>query len=379
MTRRLAALLAGAALAACAHVQAPPGGPEDKEAPRLLTTRPDSLARVGAFTDPVVLVFDERLSEQNLRDAVQVSPRTSALEVDHRGDELRIRLRRGWEAGRIYQVSVGPTVQDLFNNRLGAPIQIVFSTGPEIPDTRLSGTVVSRTAGTPEIAIRVEAIRVQDSLVYTTQTDSSGAFLFRRIPEGPYRVRAFRDLNTDRVLQDYEARDTARAAVVAGASPSVALRVLQPDSTAPRIASVQPGDTVLEVRFDDYLDPAQPLTAAQVAVLLPDGSAVPVVRVEMRPGERAATGPPQPARPDSAAPAAAPAQGPAGPLPSQALTVRLGRPLPPDTDVVVRVRGVRNLQGLTGDAEGRVKTPRAPAAPPAAAPPPAAPPPGTRP
>jgi hypothetical protein len=167
------------------------------------------------------------------------------------------------------------------------------------------------------------------------------------------------------VLQEYEARDTARATVAVGAAPTVRLRVLQPDSTAPRVASVQPADTALEVRFDDYLDPAQTLTAAQVDVLLPDSSAVPVARLELRSGERAAA-PGQAAAPaDTARPAAAPAQGER--LPSQTVVVRVARALPPNTEIRVRVRGIRNVNGLAGGSEGRGRTPAAPRAP--AAPP----------
>jgi len=352
-------------LAACAHIEPPPGGPEDRQAPQLLATRPDTLRRGGAFSDPVVLLFDERLSEQSVRDAVSVSPRTSAAEVDHRGDEIRVSLRRGWEAGRIYQVTVAPGVQDLFNNRRTEPVRLVFSTGPEIPDTRLSGTVTARTTGRPEVGTRVEATLAPDSLVYSVQTDSAGAFDFRQIPAGQYRVRAFRDQNTDRELQDYEPRDTARATVAVGASPTVRLRVLEPDSTAPRAASVQGADSAwIEVKFDDYLDPLQAFAPTQVRVVLADSTPIQAVAVELAAGGEGG-GPPvggEPARPDSAAAPAAPA-APQERLPSQSIRVRLARPVPPNTEYVVRVTGVRNLVGLVGGGEARGKTPPAPPAP----------------
>lgn len=352
-------------LGACAHIEPPPGGPEDRQAPQLLATRPDTMRRGGAFSDPVVLLFDERLSEQSVRDAVSVSPRTSAAEVDHRGDEIRVSLRRGWEAGRIYQVTVNPGVQDLFNNRRAEAVRLVFSTGPEIPDTRLSGTVTARTTGRPEVGTRVEATLAPDSLVYTAQTDSAGAFAFSQIPAGQYRVRAFRDQNTDRELQDYEPRDTARAAVAAGASPTVRLRVLEPDSTAPRAASVQPADSAwIEVRFDDYLDPLQAFAPTQVRVVLADSTTIQAVAVELGAGGESG-GPPvggPPARPDSAAAPAAPA-APQERLPSQSIRVRLARPVPPGTEYTVRVTGVRNLVGLVGGGEARGKTPAAAPAP----------------
>ncbi|MEW5929958.1 MAG: Ig-like domain-containing protein [Gemmatimonadota bacterium] len=353
--------------AACAHIEPPPGGPEDRQAPQLLATRPDTLRRGGAFTEPVVLLFDERLSEQSVRDAVSVSPRTSAAEIDHRGDEIRVSLRRGWEAGRIYQVTVAPGVQDLFNNRRAEPVRLVFSTGPEIPDTRLAGTVTARTTGRPEAGTRVEATLVPDSLVYSVQSDSAGAFEFRQIPAGQYRVRAFRDQNADLELQDYEPRDTARATVAVGAAPTVRLRVLEPDSTAPRAASAQPADSAwIEVRFDDYLDPAQAFAPTQVRVVLADSSAIQAVAVELGAGGEGGGPPTGPgaARPDTAGGAAPAAPTPPQErLPSQSLRVRLARPVPPATEFVVRVTGVRNLVGLVGGGEARGRTPAAAPAP----------------
>ncbi|MDP9348032.1 MAG: Ig-like domain-containing protein, partial [Gemmatimonadota bacterium] len=278
-------------LAGCAHIEAPTGGPEDKTPPKLLTTRPDTLGRISAGGPPVVLVFDEPLSEQRVEESVLVSPRTSAPEVDKRGDEIRVSLRRGWEAGRIYQVTVLPQVQDLFNNRITAPIHLVFSTGPEIPDTRMGGTVVDRLTGRGEAGTRVEAVLAPDTLPYVALTDSAGGFTFRRIPQGTYRVRAYRDANTSGTLDAYEARDTATLPVAVGREATVRLRTLQPDSTPPAAASAQVQDSLVEVRFDDPLDPAQRLTPAQVTLLLPDSTPVAVAEVRMGRADGASTAP----------------------------------------------------------------------------------------
>lgn len=359
----LAAFLLGP-LAGCAHIEAPPGGPEDKQAPRLIATRPESLTVRGPFREAAVLVFDERVAEQSVRNAVDVSPRTSAMQVSHRGDEIRVSLRQGWEAGRIYQVTAGPGLQDLFGNRSNEPVRLVFSTGPDIPDTQLTGTVTSRATGQPEVGARVEAI-LPDSLVYAIRTDSSGAFAFRQIPVGEYFVRAYLDRNEDRQLQDYEARDTARATVAVGATPTVRLRLLEPDSTPPRAESAEVADSAwIQVKFDDYLDPAQAFAPTQVRVLLADSTPIQAVAVELGPAEGGAAPSGEPA--DTTASGAR--QGGPERLPSQSIRVRLARPVPPDTEFVVRVTGVRNLAGLTGGSEAKGKSPAAPPPPPPAEP-----------
>jgi hypothetical protein len=373
-----AALLA----AACAHIEAPTGGEEDKVGPQLLTTRPDTFARAPNLRAPAVFVFDETLSEERLEEAVSVSPRTSAIAVDKSGDELRVSLRRGWEPNRIYQVVLDSTVHDRFNNRIQEPIRLVFSTGPEIPETFLSGTVLERQTAQPAKGVRVEAILRPDSLVYATRTDEAGTFAFAQIPAGEYQVRAFSDPNANRSLEPFESRDTAVARVAVGAQPSVALSIVAPDSSAPKALEATGADSAIAVRFDDFLDPAQSIAVTQVRLLTPDSTPVRIASVTIgAPTDVPAAAPDSAAAPiagDTArrgAPAAARA-----PAPSRTITVRVAGALRPDAQYTIRVEGVRNLVGLTGGGELRLRTPRAAAAPqPAAAPragttPPATPP-----
>jgi hypothetical protein len=367
--KRLAALVC-ALLAACAHIEAPTGGPEDKQGPQLLTTRPDTFARVTSLNTPAVFVFDEGLSEDRIEEAVSVSPRTSAVAVDQRGDELRVSLRRGWEPNRIYQIVVDSTVQDRFNNRIGEPIRLVFSTGPAIPETFLSGTVFDRTTAQPAKGVRVEAILRADSLVYATRTDDAGTFAFAQIPAGDYQVRAFNDPNANRSLEAFEPRDTTVARVAVGAQPAVELSIVAPDSTAPRPLEATIADSTITVRFDDFLDPAQRIATAQVTLLASDSTPVRIASVALgTPAEPGA----QPAPRDSAASgvrpgardtaAAATPAAPQRPVPARTITIRVAGALSPDAQYTVRVTGMRNLVGLVGGGEVRFRTPRAAPAP----------------
>lgn len=364
--------------AACAHIEAPTGGDEDKVGPQLLTTRPDTFARVPNMRTPAVFVFDEGLSEERLEEAISVSPRTSAVAIDKSGGELRVSLRRGWEPNRIYQVVIDSTVQDRFNNRIQEPIRLVFSTGPEIPETFLSGTVLDRQTAQPAKGVRVEAILRPDSLVYATRTDEAGTFAFAQIPAGEYQVRAFSDPNANRTLEPFESRDTTVARVAVGAQPSVELSMVAPDTSAPRPLEATAADSAITVRFDDYLDPTQRIAATQVRLLAPDSTSVAIASVVIgAPADIPAAEPDTAAR-DTARPGAA--AGPRGPAPSRTITVRVAGGLRPDAQYTIRVDGVRNLVGLTGGGELRLRTPRAeparqPATPPAGTtPPPATPP-----
>lgn len=360
-----AALAALAVGAACAHVEAPPGGDPDTEPPQLESTRPDTFARLRSHVGPVVFVFDETISEKGIDTVVTVSPRTSARVSDKRGHEVRVELRRGWEPNRVYQVTLHPGVQDLFSNATKQPTTIVFSTGPEIVRTRATGTVIERTTMRPATGAVIEAVHRPDSVTYVTRPDSTGAWAIEYLPEGDYLVRAYNDTNKDQRLQPYEARDTTGIRVTR-TDTAVARRmaVLAPDSTAPKAGTASGDGDLIEVRFDDFLDPDQPLSPSQVTVT---GASGPVAVAALH------VGPFPDARADSAAADSAGAGGagavrdtaarrdtvPAEPVPARSLFVRTATRLAPDAQYTVTVTGVRNLVGLTGGGEVPVRTPKA--------------------
>ncbi|HET8654407.1 MAG TPA: Ig-like domain-containing protein [Longimicrobiaceae bacterium] len=370
---RVGAFLLSVAAAGCAHIQRPTGGPVDKTPPQLVATRPDSLAVVPTWSSAAVFAFDEGLSEKNVDESVIVSPHTSSVRVGKSGNELRVSLGRGWQRGVIYHIVVRPVIQDLFNNRIEGPLELVFSTGPAIPDTHLGGTALDRVTAKPDTAARVEAIHQPDSLVYVAPVDSAGHFALAHIPAGLYRIRAFRDLNRNGIAESYEAGDTARATVDTTHAPSILLSLVQPDSTAPRLASVQAAsDSVIELKFDDYLDPSQPLGAGSVQVLGPDGKALALSVVAVgaprdvaartaavdstaADSVRADTLPADSLRPDRVL--AQPA--------SQSLTIGLasGDTLAGGATYRIVASGIRNVVGLTAGVDTTLSVPARPPAP----------------
>jgi hypothetical protein len=340
-----------AMLGSCAHVEVPPGGPEDNDPPGILSTRPAGEEIVPGYSGPVVFLFDERISERGVEDAVLVSPRTSPVEVRHGREEIRVSLRRGWEPGQIYHVTLRPDIVDLFGNRLAGVETLVFSTGPDIPSTATTGTVIDRLTARPQSGVRVEAIRSADSLVYAVPTDSAGAFAFRQIPAGDYMVRAYQDVNRSRSLEPFEARDSTFVSVTESAPvEGLAFRLLAPDSTAPVAGTATLRQRRIEIEFDDYLNPDQVLDSTQTTVRSADGDDIEVVRVSVGPAAQIFPAP------DDTIPALRR-------LPARQLVIELGDSvnLAPETDYTVSVRAIQNVNGLVSDVEVTVTTPSGPA------------------
>lgn len=385
--REVAALgvAAAAVLFACARPYPPPGGETDRLPPRVVSITPEPMS-VGVARDArVVIRFDERISERGIEGAVLVSPQTSAVRVDRGRSELRISLRGGWEANRIYHVVVQPVVQDLFGNTITEPLEVVFSTGPAIPQTAVAGLVTDRLTGKPAAGAWVAAVREPDSVAYGTVSDTAGLFALRHLPSGAYRVRAFVDQNRDRQASFREAQDSAAFQLAEGDTVVIPLVLLQPDTTPANVIRAEARDSLhVRIHLDDHLDPAVGTHGIRAMLrLLPDSTAWPIERVMLpheydehqrrlraaadsaradsiaraRADSAAAASADAPARRDVVTRAAAPRPGPAQqappdsvaePPPPRELVLIPGRPLRAAARFLVELSGLVNINGLRG-------------------------------
>ncbi|CAA9301417.1 MAG: hypothetical protein AVDCRST_MAG11-865, partial [uncultured Gemmatimonadaceae bacterium] len=293
LTARRAAphLLAGvaiAAAAACASQGAPPGGPPDKAAPLLVRTTPDSNA-VGARADRVTFRFDEVVAERptgapSLDALIVVSPRDGDPRVSWRRDAITVRPRRGFRPNTVYTVTLLPGLADLRGNVRTDGAEVVFSTGPTIPRTRLTGVVFDWAAARPVPRALVEAIQVgpgagtRDTTTYVAVADSTGRFAFRHLPTGRYTVRGAADGNNNRTVDPRELFDTVGVALRDTAA--IEILAFAHDTLGPRLTGVDVADSVtLRATFDQPLSPGQRLTPALFTVTASDSTRVPVAAV----------------------------------------------------------------------------------------------------
>jgi hypothetical protein len=399
------------AVAGCAREFAPPGGIEDRTPPRVVSINPEPFAVTPGFRGAVVFQFDERISERGLEDAVIVTPITGEVRVRHGRSAVSVTVAGGWRPGVVYRVLLRPRVQDLFGNRMTAPVEALFSTGPEIPHGAFAGLVTDRITGRPVAAARVEATEEATGLVHLAVSDSSGFFDLPNLPAGIFNVTAYVDQSRNRRLDPFEPRAVTTFQLAEADTVVAALAVLPPDTTPARLVQAEPRDSVhLRLTFDDFLHPDHPAGAAWVAVwelsdttavrdsvavavgglMHPWEAAAPAAAADTAPAEPRPEAAPPPARrqlgpvrtapergrlgperTDEAAEAvpgqpadpavdtvAAAARRPIGPLPTRELLVLLAAPLRPETWYRVSVGGVVNIVGLPdGGGSALVQTP----------------------
>lgn len=394
------------AAAACARQEAPPGAEVDRAPPRLESIRPEDGAVVPALDVPLTLRFDEPVDERRALERELVASPAYRYRVEFGFSTVEIEPSEGWRDGAVYHFRIPPPFTDLLGNRTEEAIDITFSTGPEISETRVEATVRDRVTGDRLQDARVLLYPAEgDSVPYTAARDTGDTYRLAALPPGRYRAWAFRDLNGNRRLErSLEAHDSTVLELGSpDATASLEFGVVEPDSTPPELGTVAARDSQLvELQFDDPLDPDQDFGAASVAVRdTATGRTWPVAGVGLTPA-RAGREPPasagEDAPPDTApAPDAVPPDTPAvldavpvgdtapgdtaetapggapppddaagpgegagepdaaapdtAPLPSRTVLVRLGRPLEDGGVYRVRTGGVTNLRGLAGGGD----------------------------
>ena len=386
MRAAAAALLA--MVAACASPGPPPGGPEDPDPPELVSITPDTMA-TGVSPRAVVFRFNEVVSERpqgatTLGGLFLISPRDGAPDVDWNRTALTVRPRRGWQRNTTYTVTMLPGLVDLRGNVRTEGAVAVFSTGPSIPRTSITGRVFDWAAGTPAPRALVEAISRPDSVVYITQSDSSGSFRIRHAPRGTYTVRSYLDANNNRGFDERELWDSVR--VVLGDSTRVELLAFLHDTIGPRIAGVSIADSVtLRVTFDRGIDPAMAIGPALFTLLARDSSIVPlasarsardwdraraaradsIVADSVRRARPAAPATPRPAPARPAATDTTDTTGrsarPSRPPPVTEIVLELRRPLVPGGAYRLQATNIRGLLGTLRTSDRPFTVPERPA------------------
>jgi hypothetical protein len=405
---------AGVALA-CASVQPPPGGPPDKEPPKIVHVVPESGAVVPNFNGDLEIQFDEVIDEQaaggggaamsGLEKQILLSPVRGPVKVSWHRTRVTVRPKEGWKK-RVYRLEILPGFTDLRRNRFDSTKTILFTTGPEIGQARLGGIALKWIDQTILQHALIEAVPLPDSAGFMTFADSGGQFELTNLQPGRYVVYATNDENGDRRRGLREAYDST--IVTVDSTANVALFTFPHDTVPPRPRGATPVDSVsVRVEFTQALDPHAKLDSTALTVLeLPDSTPVRVAQIlsqrvfdslatmarqkaesasaaardtlkravtvhdtSSRPNilPKVPPGPPPPEAP--AQPGTAPKRPPVDtalvrrllatrPVPSDKFVIRVAKPFKVETRYVVRIYQVTNLIGKKGQGDIGFTTPK---------------------
>ncbi len=376
--RRLAGAILAFAMAACAKIEPPPGGPPDLVPPGLVATVPDSLAVLPDFSGDVEFLFNETVSEGgspnmglgtgDLEKLIILSPSEKVPKVRWKRSRVTVRPAEGWRPNTVYRVQLLPGVMDIRRNRHDSTRVVTFTTGAPLPELHLRGQVWDWTTARPAARALVIAELLPDSLRYRMVADSAGRFDFGPLPSGDYLVYGAIDQNRNARLDRREAWDSQPMPRDSTAVPE--LWAFPHDSIGPRLSKAAMADSLsATLTFTQPLDPGQRFAPGTVRVLLlPDSVAVEVLTLLPKAEHDSLYRPPPPP-PDTMAPAAPPPKQAVGPSmatdtirPAReplftTLLLRVAAAWRPGSTYVIEIDSIRNANLAAADIRGPLEVP----------------------
>ncbi len=288
----------------CARQAAPPGGPEDKTAPRVLKVSPQPDSTHVSRDTKLIFSFSEKVDHKSFEDAIFVSPSPSLANPNAaefrfkwRGRQVEVSFPDSLRAQRTYVVTVGTELRDLRNNRMANAFTFAFSTGDSLDRGAIKGRVFAdKPAGALIMAYILDKEREPnpstDYADYFTQLGESGEFTLSALAPGNYRVFVLGDRDGDRLYTRGEeslgvpTHDVSLASAGANLRP-LSFRLAVEDTLRPTLSAVTVlSGNQLEWRFDEAVAPRDSMWARHLHVRAENGDSLQIVLAAQHPLDR---------------------------------------------------------------------------------------------
>jgi uncharacterized protein (DUF2141 family) len=285
-------------LSACARQLPPPGGPEDRTPPQILSATPEPNATRVSLSARPQFVFSEKIDHASFEQAFFVSPTPSGDKKTRfrwRGKQVEIVFPDSLDAARTYVITIGTDVRDRRGNRLESAFTLAFSTGDSINTGEIHGKLFhDKRAGVLIMAYVLSAELPQPNPArapadYLTQAGEKGDFSLSHLSDGRYRIFALEDRTGDRFYNHGEEPlgVPSRDVVLSPAHRvhrDLNLRLALADTIQPRLTSISAADqTHLELNFDEEVAPVDSLWTRHVHIVSASGDSLKILAASPHP------------------------------------------------------------------------------------------------
>lgn len=190
------------ALAGCASIGSPEGGPRDYTPPVAVRANPP-YGTTNFKGKKIELVFDEIITLKEQQNRVVVSPTTKTQpKISALGKKITVEFQDTLEPGTTYVVDFTDAIEDNNEGNVLDGFSFAFSTGDAVDTLRVSGVVLRASDLEPMKNVVVGLHRNLEDSAFTTlpfdhlsRSNDKGEFTIRNVKPGNYHVFALRDLD----------------------------------------------------------------------------------------------------------------------------------------------------------------------------------------
>jgi len=263
-------LLLSLLIANCARIQAPPGGPKDERAPKLVSCVPAKDSVNIALNSPVRLLFDERILLEE--EYISLLPRPDGTSITIKPKEIIIEHNEEFQPNTTYRIAVSSKLTDLRKNSLKRGLNIAFSTGPRLDSLSIMGKVYNSDFSEAS-GIRIEIYDIEDKSwsdsldpIAASWSGDNGEFQVTNLPSDSYFILAFKDNNNNGKLDSGEEIAIPSSMIKAGGRKRTSVVLFKPDTTAPElIMATSDNSNLIRFKFDEeiVLNPGSSINSLQ--------------------------------------------------------------------------------------------------------------------
>ncbi|MBI3259256.1 MAG: Ig-like domain-containing protein [Ignavibacteriae bacterium] len=250
-------------LGSCANSQPPSGGPPDKEPPEVNEFSPQN-GTLNFHDETITLHFTEYVNKSRVSENIFISP-NKRLEYSWSGRELEVTIAEPLDSNTTYSFTLGTEYADLAGNKPTQAFTVIFSTGSHLDSGIIRGKLTADAPSGvyvflyPITGINPDTLNpAHTKPKYRTQVGTNGAFEFRALPEGRYRMFAIKDEYKDELYDiSLDAYGTAEDDITLrqDSIPTVNIRLGEiRDVITPQLFDVRASRTLLEAQFSKNID-----------------------------------------------------------------------------------------------------------------------------
>ncbi len=216
------------ALAGCAIMSSPEGGPKDAVPPQILNTTPPNKS-VNFTSTTIEIDFDEYIELSDFNNQFYASPPLKKrITQKLKGKTLILTLNETLLPNTTYTFNFGNSISDITEKNSQTDFKYVFSTGPYLDSLAIGGNVVDAYTGLPEagvLALLYQANLADSTLLktkpsYYAVTDKEGNFNIENLALDTFQLFAVKDLNFDLVYNHGAEKYGFLAAPIISGSPT---------------------------------------------------------------------------------------------------------------------------------------------------------------
>jgi uncharacterized protein (DUF2141 family) len=190
----------------CASDIPPSGGPANIGQLQLVSSEPEP-SRVNVSTRRIRLTFNHEITARQLINALHISPFLGEYDLSCDGKSAELIVDKPLDKNQTYSITINKTLRENQGRSFAAPFTMAFSTGPVIDNCTISGKVINNDLSPAKNALLLAFAErnnnddTENLLTrrpdYLIQAEASGAFSFKHLAAGSYRVIAINDSNND--------------------------------------------------------------------------------------------------------------------------------------------------------------------------------------